>query len=433
MHHQKITNIALSEFKRMCAGKKIILLYPHSAYRNLFLSYFLSYAEERLLYYRIPVTVHTLAGWLTGLETEFTQTLDEFGQQLSGALPDSPPADLAQALAESLMALPGTSYILLLDEMDRVPMDDTFHVFASRLVDCLPDAYQLAINARYLTYEPWVELIEAGEVAVPGTAYRRNNLIFTPEEGERHPQLDIYAFGRGIALVNGRQIDNWDGALPRNLFFYLIDHKLVTRDEIFGIFWADLTTREATNVFHVTKRKITERISSKVMQPGSYELTQYNSGFYVPGDKIVRHYDVHDFETALEEAMMTLNEDRQAELYRQAIEIHRAPFLMSVDLPWVVERREKLRELYVDALIGMARLCKRKGQYEEALGYFVRSLKELPHREDIYREVMQSYHHLGRRQDAIEQYHLLQNYLEHTVGISPSRETRELYDQICNT
>ena len=32
--------------------------------------------------------------------------------------------------------------------------------------------------------------------------------------------------------VNGTPITNWDGALPRNLFFFFMDHPLVTRDEM---------------------------------------------------------------------------------------------------------------------------------------------------------------------------------------------------------
>ena len=40
---------------------------------------------------------------------------------------------------------------------------------------------------------------------------------------------------------------------------------MVTRDEIFETFWPGLPTKEATNVFHVTKRKISERLG--------YELT----------------------------------------------------------------------------------------------------------------------------------------------------------------
>ena len=34
----------------------------------------------------------------------------------------------------------------------------------------------------------------------------------------------------------------------------------------------------------------------------NYELTTYSAGFYLPSDKVVRHYDVFDFEEAIEGA-----------------------------------------------------------------------------------------------------------------------------------
>ena len=106
-------------------------------------------------------------------------------------------------------------------------------------------------------------MVARGDAIVLGTDQRKDDMMFTVEATPK-PQLEVYAFGRGHALVNGLPITNWDGALPRNLFFFFMDHPLVTRDEIFETFWPDLSVKEATNVFHVTKRKITERISMKI-------------------------------------------------------------------------------------------------------------------------------------------------------------------------
>ena len=133
---------------------------------------------------------------------------------------------------------------------------------------------------------------------------------------------------------------------------------------------------------------------------------------------------------ALDQTLMTDDEARQEALYQRAIDIYKAPFLQTIDMPWVVDRREKLRHMFVDALIDMGRLKKRQEKWDYALGYFVRALKETPQREDIYREVMVMYANLGRTDDAPEQYRLLEDHLNRTVGVPPSRETRELADRI---
>lgn len=54
------------------------------------------------------------------------------------------------------------------------------------------------------------------------------------ENGEE-TLLEVRAFGEGRVHVNGRSVDNWDGALPRALFFYLVDKGMVTRAEIFRL------------------------------------------------------------------------------------------------------------------------------------------------------------------------------------------------------
>lgn len=429
MFVQEVTKVSMDSFRQRSSGKKVILLYPWTNYRTLFLTHFLSSDREGLLYYRITTEETTLKSFLQGLLQEFTSVLGSFGANLSQALADGSPADLGAALAADLNTIGENSTILYIDELDRIPMDDSFSQFIKALSGGLDKHVQVAFSSRLLMYQPWYDMVVRGEAVVLGTEYRKDDMMFTVEETPK-PQLEIYGFGRGHALVNGQPITNWDGALPRNLFFFFIDHALVTRDEIFQTFWPDLNVKEATNVFHVTKRKITERISMKVTEGGNYELTQYNSGFYLPSDKVVRHYDVGDFQHAVERAMIADNEKEELALYMQAIDVYRAPFLQTVEMPWVLERREQLRQLNAQALIGVGRIWKRRQNDQQALGFFTRALKEVPEREDIHREVMSIYLRLGMVEDAKRQYHRLAQILDETLSIGPSRESRDLYAMI---
>jgi two-component SAPR family response regulator len=244
------------------------------------------------------------------------------------------------------------------------------------------------------------------------------------------PQLEVHGFGHGHAIVDGHEIEQWDGALPRNLFFYFVDKPLVTRDEIFEIFWPNLNIKEATNVYHVTKRKITEKISSNSNGNKEFELTSYNGGFYHPSNEIVRHYDVAQFESDVEEASMTFDDAKQVALYRRAIDLYKAPFLTSIDMPWVRERRERLKRLFIEALIGLARIYKAANQHEVALGYFARALRESPFREDLHREMMQLYMKMNYPEEARRQYQILTELLQESLGLSPAPETQALYSQI---
>ena len=424
-----VTNISFESFRASSEGKKVILLYPWTNHRNVFLSYFLKDLSKGLLYYRLPENAGTLASWLRGLVDEIRYVESGFGQALENILASGAASDIGEALAADLAVLNLERAALYLDELDRIPHDEEFRQFMNALIANLPDKAQLVINSRLLTYDPWMSWVNRDEVVVLGTEHRSSNLLFSKSSNLK-PQLEVYAFGRGHAVSNGREIGSWDGALPRNLFFYFIDSPLVTRDQIFEIFWPKLSVRDATNVFHVTKRKITERISTYVGDGQNYELTRYSTGFYVPSDKIVRHYDVADFEQAMEGALLSKDAHERELLYLRAIEIYKAPFLHPLRLPWVEARRDQLKSLYAEALIGMARLKTEHGAWEQALGYFARALRQAPQREDIHRGAMQMYFNLGRNADARQQYIRLERLLKRTLGLKPSRETQALLEQL---
>ena len=424
-----VTGVSFESFRASTEGKKVVLLYPWTNHRNVFLSFFLNDLSEGLLYFRLPERAGSLVNWMRLLVDEIRRVEAGFGQSLDQILDNEAPSDIGEALAADLAGLERERVVLYLDELDRIPQDEDFRQFMNAAIANLPDKAQLAINSRLLTYDPWMSWVNRDEVVVLGTEHRSSNLLFSRATSLK-PQLEVYAFGRGHAVSNGREINSWDGALPRNLFFYFVDNPLVTRDQIFEIFWPKLSVREATNVFHVTKRKITERISTYVDDGKNYELTTYSTGFYLPSEKIVRHYDVADFEQAMEGALLSYDARERESLFLRAIEIYKAPFLHPVKLAWVEARRNQLKSMYAEALIGMARLKTECGAWDEALGYYLRALKETPQREDIHRGAMRMHINLGRNADARQQYTLLERMLKRKLGVKPSLETRALIEQL---
>src|SRR5947208_3562045 len=104
MVHEIVTRVSLESFRERSAGKKIVLLYPWTNYRNLFLTHFVTNNPSGLLYYRIDKGQDSLKSWLTALAAEFEQVLGGFGDNLRAALKNGKPAELAEALAADLGA-----------------------------------------------------------------------------------------------------------------------------------------------------------------------------------------------------------------------------------------------------------------------------------------------------------------------------------------
>lgn len=419
-----IASLQADHLREKVESAKVILTLPWTHRQSAYLAPLLDLYGDRLLYHRLRGDDLSLSAMLGNLLDDLQVTLPKFGGQTRSALKGGKGPKLGETLAADLADLKG-KHMLYLDEFDRLPVDSNIDKFLRTLVANLPANVTLMVNSRRLTHQPWYSFVKEGLAAVVGSEFAKDDGVFMVEK-ENRPRLEVYAFGRGYAVANGFVVDNWDGALPRNLFFYFMDNTLVTRSQIFQMFWPELPIKEATNVFHVTKRKIAERISMKINDGNNYELTRYANGFYTPADKLGRHYDVADFQSAVERALMTGDKAEEETLLRQAVELYRGPFLSEIDMDWIVARRDSLRQMYAQALIGLGRLTRRRDDLPEALGFFTRALVEVPEREDIHREVMNIYIKLGRNEDARRQYNLLADMLRTQLKISPSRETQEL-------
>ncbi len=412
-----LTDLNHDSIAAQIENRRLILLAPRLRTRNAYVAWFLGSGVDSYLY-TLSADDTDLHKFLANLVSSLQETDPRFGRQTSQALEtrDVAPADLADALSADL----GKSkpQFLVLDSFDRLPASADADAFFLRLVEKLPHGTQLVINSRQLPYQPWYSFVQAGTAVVLGASEVLGGSIFNPAIPPS-PHLEVYGFSGGRVFMNGVPVVTWDGPLPRNLFYYFVDHPMVTRDEIFETFWPDLPTKEATNVFHVTKRKISERLG--------YELTSYSGGFYRPSGQMNVHYDVAHFEEAVTEAREA-PETGSPEVWYRAIRLYRSEYLHDIDMPWITRRREQLKLTYTEALVGVGRLYKALGDSEQAISYYLRALREVPEREDIHRDVMSLYEGRGERDKAIAQYRMLVDTLKRTLNITPSKATRNLYN-----
>jgi DNA-binding SARP family transcriptional activator len=336
------------------------------------------------------------------------------GADLSGAELDS---QLDSALAHQTDSL-GRVKTLVLDECDRASVS-AFDSF-------LPGLVSRVDNGRV------VVLSRAVPQCVVKDDGLRNHTRFLPvdehlmlsdyaQPGATSTLLEVRALGSGRILLNGLSVDNWDGVLPRSLFFYLVDRGMTTRSEIFGTFWPTLSTREATNVFHVTKRKISEVLGM--------DLTVYWSGFYRISPEIRLSYDAALFSEMIQDSAVAPLEDAKR-LLERAISMYRCDFLMSVEMDWVRKRRRELLESYGEALISLAKMVEKSENPARALGLYLRAALTNPQREDLARSIMLLYQELDSPEDAIATYERLEAELERSLGVSPAPQLQELLESI---
>ncbi len=306
--------------------------------------------------------------------------------------------------------------LLILDESDRAQLNSLEAI----LTDFLPtvDLRVLLLSRLIPDFIRTNDAIRLQTKVVPIEA----SLMFPDYIASANDSnlLEVRALGGGHVLLNGRLVTEWDGELPRNLFFYLIDKGMATRSQIFDVFWPDLPLHEATNVFHVTKRKINEILG--------LDLTQYSGGFYRIANGINLIYDVSLFKDLMQSSAIETKNTAQ-DLLTRAIWLYKGDFLIGIDSqhnPWVQNRRHELSQLYGESLFTQARLNEQAGNIQEALGLFIRASALNRQREDLAGLIMGLYRKLGMFEDALKTYERIEIEIAETLSISPAQWLQDL-------
>lgn len=335
----------------------VLLLHPNLQGYGTFLPDLLKQGGRLPLYLALQPSSSSAAG--------FCQRLGAIlREQAKIDLPDlSHPTTPIQYIRRAAETLPRIApFCLVIDGIDVLDEVSTAPLLRI-LTEHLPQGCQIVLSGRRLP----VRLLEDTELRARVTLAPVDEALMFPDylqPRDGKTLLEVHAFGPGRALVNGKTVGDWDGILPRNLFLFMVDRNMATRDDIFRAFWPTLSIREATNVFHVTKRKISEILG--------FDLTIYGSGYYQIAPKIDLHYDVFKFIEAVQNGSIQDN-NTGIETLNQALQVFRGDYLSGNKADWAVERRGELRLMYADALSTLSTFHARSGDKPRADALFSRA------------------------------------------------------------
>lgn len=421
MNLNTLVDTSFKAFLEQSSGVKLILLHPQSRYRSVVIARLISGGEQPALYYALGPDDIDLRSFLNGMTHDLTHQHPTFGRHVNILPPNAfEKLDvLLDAFARDLGEVSDTPFYLVLDEYDRSDGADDIQMFVHYLVEKLPPQCRLVINSRTLPRLPWVSLI-ARKLAVllEDDQLIRRDFYDIQDVGKFN--LEVFALGPGHVVMDSKAINNWEGHLPRLLFFFALDRPIVTRSEICQAFWPDLEMEQAVNVFHVTKRRLHKAMDMDVLV--------HDGGYYRVNPEMAIRYDVMDFAAALMEGRSVSDADKPA-YWQKAIDLYRGPFLQGHEDGWIVERRANFRTGYLEALSEMARFKLAAERPEHALSLFQKALAEDDSREDIHREVIQLFVQMGRRSEAAAHYQRLADDLK-KAGREPQPETAQLYSRI---
>lgn len=404
-----------------------ILFYPWSNYRQSLLEYSKNCEKHGLLYYQIYAKQNTLAHWVLSLIDFISSRLPEFQVPQIDILLQDDPYGAGLTIADAFRSLTGEHGLLFLDSLDLVPRDERFRAFINGLALNSLGNWSIAITSRFITYEPWSDLIANKQAIVLGLQHERKMAQFALQKHFK-PQLEYYGFADGQMLVNGQDVDNGLDAQAYRLIAYMIENKHVTRQQVLDVFWQDVSDKKGTNSFHVTKTSIVNALN-QIISDGNkdrYELITHRNGIYRLSEDIVIHYDVSAFEEVVLLALQEEDEVLQERFLLQAYGLYQDEYLKSVTMDWVEDRRKMLQEMYLDVLIYLGKLYKRYGRDAKALQYYEIAFETDRKLEHVCRELMRLYAQVGKL-DKVSQVFIRHQRALARASLHLDVETAEIY------
>lgn len=239
------------------------------------------------------------------------------------------------------------------------------------------------------------------------------------------PPLRIFALGGFRVLRGGVPIPAtaWQRRKTRQLLLYLLTRRQrVPRDEVLDALWPELPPDSAALALNTAFSDL-----RRILEP---DLPRGSPSHYLEreGDTLALRltegiwYDAWAFEQAARSGM---------ECAPQAQALYRGDFLPEEPYAdWALRERERLRTLYLNALMTWLEERVEAGAWHEGVDLARRILDREPWLEEVWRALIHCYIRLGRRSEALQAYHACVRALRAELDVAPSPATRALYEQI---
>ena len=255
-------------------------------------------------------------------------------------------------------------------------------------------------------------------------------------------QLDLALFGSFAASVAGEPITQFRTDKMRALLAYLAlnGERPFRRDTLATLLWPERPDDVARRNLRQTVHRLRQLLDAVAPSLGTHLLTttrqtvQLNSQ-YVRLDVMQFQRHLHACETHSHTHLhgcthcLTLMQD--------AVTLYQGDMLEGFNLKdafpfeeWLFMQREQYQQQLLELLDKLTLAYEQQGGYEQAQRYATQQISLAPWRESAHRQLMRLYQRQGQRSHALAKYENCVQLLAQELGVGPSAETVQLWQQI---
>jgi DNA-binding SARP family transcriptional activator len=249
------------------------------------------------------------------------------------------------------------------------------------------------------------------------------------------PQAEVAAcvLGPLDLTVSGHRVLRWNSLKARTVFQYLVVQigRPVRREVLMELMWPDHSVGSARNNLNAalySLRNTLDQLGRKV----PYIL--YQDGCYLPNPELMWWIDRTEFLATLQHAELARRggHSRQAvSAYLQAVRLYRGPlFEDDRDGDWYLPEQRRLKELYLQAVEGLAEIHLERRDLATAVQFGQLALSADECCEPAHRLLMRCYALQSQQQLVSRQYRLCSDALQDELGVSPGADTVQLFHSL---
>jgi PAS domain S-box-containing protein len=263
-------------------------------------------------------------------------------------------------------------------------------------------------------------------------------LLREDEEKRNRPSpettLRVSTFGHFALATGGNAlaIEKWQRKQALALMKYLVAHvgRAVHREALIEYLWPDVEESHGWERLKVTVYFLRQQLRAAGVDEDVVVTAE--RAYLIKREAV--WVDAEIFESLVAEGYAHQRQQRWAEAlrcYEEAQRLYRGDY-MEEDIydDTFALQRERLREICLDMLTGMAECHAACGHYAEAVRVDRDALLHDPCRESIHRALMSHLVSLGNPDAAVAQYHQCERVLARELEVAPMSETRHLYQRI---
>lgn len=241
--------------------------------------------------------------------------------------------------------------------------------------------------------------------------------------------LRISLLGEMSIAGSAGPITGIDTPRLKSLLAYLVLHKDFpqSRSHLAFIFWPDTDEAQARTNLRNLLHQLRERL------PGHADHLLVDTHYiqWRPGANIC--LDVDELKQAYRQYQGSVkNDDLSGSLdaLQKVVSIYKGDLLQSCFDEWVIPLREELQQSYLTALEHLVEIHEVRREYESAINYAQRLVRNNPLHEAAYRWLMRLQALNGNRAGALQAFHTCSTVLKRELDVEPSPATQEVYQQL---